>query len=45
MYRLVTSHDSEEYTKFEEKLTCCFKKDKNLVNFDPSGQKCHKFAL
>ena len=22
--------------KFEEKLTCCFKNDKNLVKFDPS---------
>ena len=22
--------------KFEEKLICCFKNDKNLVNFDPS---------
>ena len=21
--------------KFEEKLICCFKKDKNLVKFDP----------
>ena len=24
--------------KFEEKLYCCFKNDKNLVNFDPSNQ-------
>ena len=24
--------------KFEEKLICCFKTDKNLVNFDPSTQ-------
>ena len=24
--------------KFEEKLICCFKNDKNLVNFDPSTQ-------
>ena len=31
--------------KFEEKLICCFKNDKNLVNFDPSTQKSHKFAL
>ena len=22
--------------KFEENLICCFKNDKNLVNFDPS---------
>ena len=25
--------------KFEEKLICRFKNDKNLVNFDPSNQK------
>ena len=25
--------------KFEEKLICCFKNDKNLVNSDPSNQK------
>ena len=25
--------------KFEEKLICCFKNDKNLVNFDLSNQK------
>ena len=31
--------------KFGEKLACCFKNDKNLVNFDPSTQKSHKFAL
>ena len=31
--------------KFEEKLIFCFKNDKNLVNFDPSGQKFQKFAL
>ena len=30
--------------KFEEKLTCSFKNDKNLVNFDLSIQKSHKFA-
>ena len=24
--------------KFEEKLICCFKNDKNLVNFDLSTQ-------
>ena len=24
--------------KFEEKPICCFKNDKNLVNFDPSTQ-------
>ena len=31
--------------KYEEKLICCFKYDKNLVNFDPSTQKSKKFAL
>ena len=31
--------------KFEEKPICYFKNDKNLVNFDPSTQTCHKFAL
>ena len=30
---------------FEGKLICCFKNDKNLVNFDPSTQKFQKFAL
>ena len=31
--------------KFEEKLICCFKNDKNLVNFDPSPRKSPKFAF
>ena len=31
--------------KFGEKLICCFKNDKNLVNFDPSTQTSQKFAL
>ena len=31
--------------KFDEKLTCYFKNDKNLVNFDQSTQKSHEFAL
>ena len=31
--------------KFEQKLICCFKIDKNLVNFDPGTQKSPKFAL
>ena len=44
-YRGVMSHDPESDAKFEEKLTWCFKNDKNLVNFDPSTQKSHKFAL
>ena len=30
--------------KFEEKLICCFKNDKNLVNFDPSTQKSWKIC-
>ena len=31
--------------KFEQKTICCFKIDKNLVNFDPGTQKSSKFAL
>ena len=31
--------------KFEEKLICCFKNDKNLVKFDLSTQKSTKLAL
>ena len=31
--------------KFDEKLIFCFKKDKNLVNFDPSTKKSKKFAF
>ena len=31
--------------KLKEKLTCCFKNDKNLVNFNPNTQKSHKFTL
>ena len=31
--------------KIEEKLTCCFKNDKNFMNFDVNTQKSKKFAL
>ena len=31
-------------TKFEEKLTCCFKNDKNLVNFDQSSRIVSYYA-
>ena len=31
--------------KFEKKLICCFKNDKNLMNFDSSTQKSQKFTL
>ena len=31
--------------KFEEKLTSCFKNDKNLVKFDPSIAKSSKLAI
>ena len=31
--------------KFEEKPICCFKNDKNLVNFNASTQKSQTFAL
>ena len=36
-YREVVSHDLI--------LICCFKTDKNLVNFDPSTQNSQKFTL
>ena len=31
--------------KFEKKLICCFKNDKNLMNFDSSTQKSQKCTL
>ena len=31
--------------KFEEKLICCFKSDKNLVKFDLSTPKSPKLAI
>ena len=31
--------------KFEEKSICCFKNDKDLVNFETSTQKSPKFVL
>ena len=31
--------------KFEKKLICCFKNDKNLVKFDASTRKFSKLAL
>ena len=31
--------------KFEEKLICCFKTDKNLVKFYPSTQKSKNCTL
>ena len=31
--------------KFEEKQTCCFKTEKNLVGFDPSTRKYQKCTL
>ena len=31
--------------KFEEKLICCFKTDKNLGDFVRSTQKSQKFTL
>ena len=45
MYRGLMSHDTEEWFKFEAKPVCCFKNDKNLLNFDPSTQKSKKCAL
>ena len=31
--------------KFEEKLICCFKNDKNLMNFDLSTRNSQNFTL
>ena len=31
--------------KSEEKSICCFKNDKNLINFDPITQKSKKIGL
>ena len=46
MYRKVMFDGTQDWLeKFEGKLICCFKNDKNLVNFDPSTQKSQKFAL
>ena len=41
IYLMILKSDA----KFEEKPICCFKNDKNLVNFDPSTQKSQKFTL
>ena len=38
---MTLKHDAE----FEEKLICCFKNDKNLVNFDLTTQNPQKFAF
>ena len=35
----------KSYAKFEQKLICCFKNDKHLIDFDPSTRKSQKFAL
>ena len=36
----------ENDAKVKKELTCQFKIDlRNLTNFDPSTQKCQKFAL
>ena len=31
--------------KFVEKLICCFKNHKNVVDFDPRNQKSQTFAI
>ena len=39
-YREVMFDGTQDWLKkFEGKLICCFKNDKNLVNFDPNSQK------
>ena len=43
IYTRVVCHDSEEWRKIEEELTCQFKIDmRNLTNFDPSTLKSQK---
>ena len=39
------SHDMKSDGTFREKLICCFKNNKNLVNFDPSTQKSQNIAF
>ena len=42
-YKGVISHEPEDWCKiWKKKLICCFKKDKNMVKFDPSTQKSTK---
>ena len=42
----VMYHDHEDSdAKFKEKLICCLKNDKNLVNCDRSTRNVHKFTL
>ena len=41
IYLMILKSDA----KFSEKSICCFKNDKNLVNFDPSTQKSKKSTL
>ena len=53
VYKNVMSQSAEELylmtlksdAKFEGNPICCFRDDKNLVNFDPSTQKSRKFPL
>ena len=44
-HRSYVSRHVKSDTKFEEKSFCCFKNDKNLVNFDPSTQISQTFSL
>ena len=43
--RGVISHDTEQWCKSELQLICCFKNDKDLVNFDSRTQKSQRFVL
>ena len=46
IYRELCVMTMKNDAKFGKKLTCQFKIDmRNLTNFDPNTQKCHKFAL
>ena len=44
-YRGVIFHDTESWCKIWRKLICCFKHDKDLVNFDLSTWKFQKILL
>ena len=35
----------KNYAKLKAKPSCCFRNEKNLVNFDPSTQKSQKFPF
>ena len=44
-YRGVICHATKNDAKLERELTCRFKTDRTLMNFDPSTRKSQTFAL